>query len=270
LTRAAPQASRSLTPAGPQQCARVDPRRERHERGGRGEHQRDRERLLPPSRAARGRADRHHHRRERREQRCGAHEWRSGILERGQRDERAGDDGDGDRGQRRLELLGARDERAGDRERRRVERIAEREPAEHERQRSERARRQPGAAREQRRAEPGGVEQCELCQAEQPDPDQLPRQELRGPDRGEQQLDHPRRLLLDHPCRDPAPIRDQGALEHQHAEERERGARPGRLERLDPKLAARERGRRGRAERRAQAQIALALLEQPDERGVGL
>ena len=59
--------------------------------------------------------------------------------------------------------------------------------------------------------------------------------------------------------------RDGAAIDLRPFRDRTAAAAAVRAGRLDAALVP-----RGRAERRAQAQIALALLEQPDERGVGL
>ena len=72
---------------------------------------------------------------------------------------------------------------------------------------------------------------------ERADPQDLAGQQLPGADRREQDLDHPRRLLLDHAGRHPHPVAEQLSVQQDDGDERHRGVRLAvrilRLERLD-------------------------------------
>ena len=65
----------------------------------------------------------------------------------------------------------------------------------------------------------------QLTDAQRADPRDLAGQQLPGPDRREQHLDHPRGLLLDHPGGHPHPVAEQLPVREQHADERDAGVR---------------------------------------------
>ena len=113
--------------------------------------------------------------------------------------------------------------RAGAGVRGRVERVAEHEPRQRERRRGDRCRRRRRATpAAEAAATPIPADDQDLRRSpSDPQPDDLAGEQLAGLDRRQQHLDHPGRLLLDHPRRDPVAEREQLPEQQQDRDERE-------------------------------------------------
>ena len=98
---------------------------------------------------------------------------------------------------------------------------------------------------------------------EHPDPDDLAGHQLAGPDRGQQELDHPGRLLLDHARRHPDAVPEQLPVQQEHDDEGDRRRSPRcpghRVTGHRRRPAARSRRRRRPPDRRRAPSIRRSI-----------